>query len=379
MRKRSSHPAGFTLIEMLISIVLLLAALGIAMPFFMVQSRALAAHAGRFDAQLNAGFGLVAIDRDLRVAGVGVVAKQPIIVQAATNAVTFNVDLTSNVTDDFGSVYYDPDADDKSVGVLRPENKVSLPNSSTTYPDSLYAAAAGVPSSAETISYWIEADTGGVSQYRLMRRVNNTTARVVSRGLTLPAGEQPFRYFKLSTTGQLVEIPSSSLPLIHTMKGHGSAADTAGSILTDSIRFVQLRLTARFKDPRSPAITRSEERSVRIANSGLNGTTTCGEAPLAVPSVTVTMVAGPAVKVTWSASTDETGGEKDVERYAIFRRLQTDPAFGEPIASMAAGLASYVFTDSDIVSGNTYVYGVSAQDCTPAVSSVVQSAAVVIP
>ena len=335
--RRFRGRSGFTLIEMMISMSLLLVALGIAMPFFLVQSRALSAHAGRLDAQLNVGFGLDAIDRDLRVAGVGVVARQPMIVQAATNALTFNVDLTSSVTDDFGAVYYDPDADPLTVGLLRPADKVTLPNSSWTYPDSTYTASAGVPSSAETISYWVEADTGGVSQYRLMRRVNNAPARIVSRGLILPAGESPFRYYKLNATGQLVEITSSSLPLFHSAGYHGTAGDTAGSARTDSIRLVQVRLTARFKDPRSVAVTRAEERSIRIANSGLNGVTTCGEAPLAVAAVTPTLQAGPSVRLTWNASSDETASEKDVERYAVYRRLQADAAFGEPIAGVAAG------------------------------------------
>ena len=377
--RRSPARSGFTLVEMLISMSLLLIALGIAMPFFLAQSRALTSHAGRLDAQLNIGFGLDAIDRDLRVAGVGVVQRQPIMVQAAADAMTFNVDLTSSVSGDFGAVYYDADADPLTVGVLRPSDRITLPNSSWTYPDSLYSASPGVPSSAETISYWVEADTGGVSQYRLMRRVNNAPGRIVSRGLTLPAGEPPFRYYKLGATGQLVEIASSKLPLLHSAGYHGTAPDTAGSALTDSIRYVQVRLTAVYKDPRAPAAKRTEERSVRIANSGLNGVSTCGESPLAVAAVNAVGAAGPSVGVTWTASTDEAGGERDVERYAIYRRLSTALVFEEPIASMAAGLANYVFIDNDVRSGERYVYGISAQDCTPAVSSIVQSAVVVVP
>jgi hypothetical protein len=301
------------------------------------------------------------------------------IVQAATDAITFNVDLTSSVSGDFGAVYYDADASAQTTGVLRPSDRITLPNSSWTYPDSLYSASPGVPSSAETISYWVETDTGGVSAYRLMRRVNNTTPRIVARGLILPAGEPVFRYFKLSATGQLVEIASAKLPLMHTAGYHGTPPDTAGSAQTDSIRYVQVRLSAMYKDPRMPAAKRTEERSIRIANSGLNGVATCGEAPLAVPAVAAVGAAGPTVNVTWTASSDEAGGEKDVERYAVYRRLETATVFDEPIASMAAGLTNYSFTDNDVRSGERYVYGISAQDCTPAVSSIVQSAVVAVP
>ena len=81
--------------ELLISISLMMAAIGIAIPFFVAQSRSLEASSGRLDAQLNINFGLDAIDRDLRVAGVGITQRQPLLVQAASNAITFNADLTS--------------------------------------------------------------------------------------------------------------------------------------------------------------------------------------------------------------------------------------------------------------------------------------------
>jgi prepilin-type N-terminal cleavage/methylation domain-containing protein len=369
---------GFTLVEMMLSMTLLLIALGISMPFFMAQSRALAAHAGRLDAQLSIDFGLYGIDRDLRVAGVGVVPNQPVIVQASPTAVTFNADLTSNVTGDFGAVYYDPDADARTVRLLRPADRITLPNSSAKYPDSTYVASPGVPSSAETISYWVEADTGA-SQYRLMRRVNNAAPAVVARGLLLPDREPAFRYFKLDASGQLVEIPTSQLPIMHFAGYHGTPGDSAGSALTDSIRLVKMRFTARFKDPRSAAVTRTEERSVRIANSGMAGTGTCGETPLAVAAAVAMPTPGPSVGLTWAASKDEAAGEKDVERYAVYRRLDTEPAFGEPIAGVAAGLATYVFKDTDVRSGQRYIYGVAAQDCTPSMSSIVQSPIVLVP
>ena len=49
--------------------------------------------AGRDDAAQNARYGVSMIDRELRVAGVGVVDPKPLIVQAAPYAITFNVDL----------------------------------------------------------------------------------------------------------------------------------------------------------------------------------------------------------------------------------------------------------------------------------------------
>ena len=60
---------------------------------------------GRGEASQNARFVQDAIDRELRLAG-GEVG-QPIIVQATPFALTFNVNLVSNVADDPGAVYID--------------------------------------------------------------------------------------------------------------------------------------------------------------------------------------------------------------------------------------------------------------------------------
>ena len=78
---------GFTLMELLISVTLMMIAIGIAIPFFLIQGRALDAQSGRLDAQLNVNFALDAIDRDLRVAGVGITMRQPLLVQAASNEI----------------------------------------------------------------------------------------------------------------------------------------------------------------------------------------------------------------------------------------------------------------------------------------------------
>jgi hypothetical protein len=86
------------------------------------------------------------------------------------------------------------------------------------------------------------------------------------------------------------------------------------------------------------------------------------------------------VDLAWNAATDETGGEKDVQRYVIWRRLNTELAFGDPYLSIPpAGLATYGHTDRDVVSGSTYIYGLAAQDCTPLTSTRVESFQVNIP
>jgi hypothetical protein len=85
------------------------------------------------------------------------------------------------------------------------------------------------------------------------------------------------------------------------------------------------------------------------------------------------------VTVGWTPSIDDGAGEKDVERYAIYRRLTSQTTFDQPIGSVPGGKASYSFQDTDVQTGQSWVYAVVAQDCTPAVSSAVSASTVVIP
>jgi type II secretory pathway pseudopilin PulG len=377
---RTRRRTGISLVEVIVSLTMLGVVMGIALPFFLTVNRAVGAQSGRMDAQLNINFALDALDRDLRVAGVGIVSRQPLIVLAASDAITFNGDLASRLSTDFATVYYDPDAPPNTVGLLWPANRITLPNQTWTYPDSAYWASAGVPSHAETISYWVEPDTQAAGFYRVMRRANDAAPRVLARGIKKITGEPFFRYFKLTPVGALAEISQGTLPMRHLNGYHGAPADTGVSALVDSIRLVRFKFTSAHHDPRvAQDAKRVEERSVRITNAGLINAKTCGTDPLSASGVAAVVTATPSVLVTWIQSTDEGAGEKDVERYAIYRRAVGAPVFGEPFASVAAGTAPYSFTDTDVKPGEQWVYGVSAQDCTPASSSIAVSGPVVIP
>jgi hypothetical protein len=122
---------------------------------------------------------------------------------------------------------------------------------------------------------------------------------------------------------------------------------------------------------------------VRIPNAGLNRVATCGERPLFAQAVTalfkVQPTGEPSVQLDWTPAVDEAGGETDVERYAVYRRLAADALFAEPVAIVPAGVATYTYLDTDIQSGEEYVYGVAAQDCTPRNSSVSTTPSVVVP
>jgi hypothetical protein len=386
-KRRLRARRGFTIGEMLLSMSLMLGLIGLSTQLFRRQSNSVSTQAGRLDAQQNSRFALSFLDRELRVAGVGVVDQQPLLVMAGATAITFNANLVALDTGDLGAVYINPDADSGAVNVLRSTTQITLPGTSVQYPDSTYMQAVGVPSNAETISFWLAPDSSSQNnEYILWRRANNRPPRAVARGILYNPGDTIFQYFKSDTTGGSTPVPMSALPLVHSAVIHGSQADTGKSALTDSIRLVRVSFTSLFRDPRTNQnVQRRMQSTIRIMNAGLIRHTTCGNPPLGVVASAAVTVANPPtvpqtlVTISWNRSVDEGTGEKDVERYAIYRRLSTDPAFDQPFASVPAGLTSYTFEDTDVRSGQSWIYGVASQDCTPMSSPISATTTVIIP
>ena len=324
--------------------------------------------------------------RELRMAGVGVADQQPLLVMAGPTSLSFNADLVALDTGDYSAVYVNPDADSASVDVMRTSAAITLPGTSKNYPDTTYTYNIGVPSNAETITYWLSKDSTSSrsNEYILFRRANGRPAKVVARGIIYNSGDTVFKYWKTDTSGVLNVISSALLPLTHSAAIHGSTADTGRSALTDSIKQVRVTFKSLYHDPKTGQDNpRTVQQVIHLMNAGLIRRSTCGQPPLGVsPTATATAASGPNppfVTITWSHSTDDGGGEKDVERYAIYRRLSSVSTFDEPFASVPAGLANYSFTDSDVLSGQSWIYGVAALDCTPSTSPIGSASAVVIP
>lgn len=366
---------GFTLMEVLVSMILMMIIVAIAVQTFRRSSDLLASQAGTLEAQANARFAVSSIERDLRVAGSGVSPGQPMLVQAAATAITFNADLVSTDTTDPIAVYHDASADTSTTSVLRKSSAVTLPSSSFTYPDSTYYEAAGILGGAETISYYLAKDstTARSTEYILWRRVNNSTPHVVARGIQYAPGDTVFRYFRVTPADTLAPVPMASLPLYHWAPAHQSVADTGAYALIDSIRAVRVTINAVFHDPHSGDALRPLTTMIRLLNTGLNPRTSCGQTPGGVTVSFTTSAAGasaPFVQLAWGRSNDDGQGENDVYRYILYRRPSTATAFSnQPYASVPAGLSSYTFTDNSVSHGDRWIYGVAAQDCTPSAST----------
>ncbi|MBL8981018.1 MAG: hypothetical protein JNL26_02485 [Gemmatimonadetes bacterium] len=384
MLRRRTRRSGFTLAELLLSITLTIAVFSAAVPFFNLQMRQLQQDLGRSDAQQTARFAQNMVDRELRNIGIavtpmqpslGIPRNQPKIVQAGAFAVTFNSNLVANDTVDMNAVYYDPNVPANLTTALPSTNMVALPLSGPTYPDYVYRDNAGMMSMAETISYWASVDStaGASDHYVVFRRVNDGPITVVARGIKVPAGQAMFQYKRVKSNGSIDSIATASLPIYWNSTGG----------LADSIRTVTMSVRGVFKGYDLQNKSKTWERNVstqtNMPNVGLAQRNSCGDLPLnpGTPTATLMFVAGvlDRVRVTFAKSNDETSGEKDVERYAIFRREVGNP-WDEPIAVVGKSGGPYTYDDFDLQPGLSFEYGVAAQDCSPANSTILGSAAV---
>jgi type II secretory pathway component PulJ len=377
-----SRREGVTLIEMMIAIVLFVLVFGLAVPFFRYQARSVSASAGRLDALQNARYAQNAIDRDMRISGIGILSTQPMIVQADGFAVTFNADLETKDKNDPNSIYYDADIDSSGTDAMSNANKITLPLSAVLYPDSNYSSN-GIMSPAETVQYWLAKDSTATrtDQYILFRRVNALPPRVVAKGIIVPAGKTFFQYLKPNAAGGLDSIKTAQLPLFHSAPVHGSPADSGKSAVTDSIRVIRMTVTGLYNDPDKGAIMKTVQSSTKLLNAGMVRSTVCGDIPIAVTNAAA-VPTGPVgaptkVTLTWVKSLDQDAGEKDVARYLVFKKLSTSADWGSPMADLAASQNSYTLDDTTLPAG-LWVYGIVAQDCSPANSAVTSTNTITI-
>ena len=379
---------GFTLIEMLISVTLLLFITGAAVQFLRRQTALVASTTAKTDALQNAEFAATQIERELREAGAGVVDGQPMLVQLDSEAITFNANMVSIDSGDVAAVYQLRDADTAGVRVMWKSERMLLPNQSTYYyPDTTYMSGS-VPSSAETISYYFRPDSttsGQANDYLLMRRVNARPPTLVARGIVKdPRDTFPFfTYYKADSTNTLKQILETKMPLIHRAMIHDTPLDSGMSAQTDSIKAVRIHFLAAARDAKTGKdALRAVEIQIRMMNSGLLKFSSCGSEPQPGPAPTVTVspmwANQPYARVQWAAAPDDSvSGEKDLERYAIFRKTSAAAPWGDPITSIAAGRMNYTYVDYAVANGATYVYGTAPQDCTPAMAQTINPSALV--
>lgn len=373
---------GFTLVEMLVSLVIFAALISVAVTLFTSQVRAFTAGTERSELTIAGSFASSTLSRQLRTAGTNTIASQPWLVYGDTNVIAFHADLVSRVPDPF-AVYIDPDAPSDIVQALPQVQKYTLPLTTFTFPDTTYFAATGVLADAELIVFWFAPDTSTTrtDDFVLMRRVNAAAPEIIARNLLRTPGEPFLRYFRLVADTLLQAVPQGQLPLRHVRPLHLSAADSGVFARIDSVRAVRFSFTT--SNGRAGAAERRLEHNdlVWFRNGGLAKQRTCGSAPIFTSTVTAIpeiIDGAPAVRVQWTPSLDETSGEEDVIRYVLWR---TSPFAmpGDPLISIPAGAASYEHLDKTVQPGEEWIYAVAAQDCTPLISAPIATGTVVVP
>ncbi|HXY67923.1 MAG TPA: prepilin-type N-terminal cleavage/methylation domain-containing protein [Gemmatimonadales bacterium] len=375
---------GFTLIEMMISLIVLGVVMAGAILFFRSVSRAVSGTSDRMDAMQNLRYALSTLDREMRNTGAGTTGTQPQLVYISPNMVVFNADLVSLTAGSATAVNYDPDANPNAVAAPTTSQKFFIPGTSIQYPDSTYRTTGGELSPAETVVYWFTPDStaaAGSGLYLLLRQVNNNAPDVVARNL-LPYPGQPFFNWQISDTiGNLSFVAAATLPLRHSVPVHGSTADTGLAAKIDSIRAVQVYAYASNGMSGTQQVLRQLVTTIAIPNAGLAKQLSCGDPPIFGQAVTATWngdTVTPKITLAWPAATDETAGQKDVQQYLIYRRTAAG-SFADALQTVPAGHATYTYIDPTVLADSSYVYQIAALDCTPTESTPSTSNTVLIP
>jgi prepilin-type N-terminal cleavage/methylation domain-containing protein len=366
---------GFSLVELMIAIVVMAVVLAGTMNFFMGQSRTFRKATTDMVLLQNARFATDLLNEHFRSVGANLTVGQPSVIYADQKTFAFNADYATNIAGDIDAIYYEPKAPTNQVQSLLKAQAFTIPQSAPalSYPGADYIQA-GVPSPAEAITFWFAPDTETTrsDDYVLLRQVNASAPEVVVRNV-LPDSTYPFfRYMYLKTDAvtslQTIDtIPAASLPATY-------ASSTI--ISGDSLRGVIIAFTVTNGLADTAERTRPVSVIASLPNIGMRQLQTCGAKPLPVSAPIATKVSAGKIRVTWTASPDENGGERDVMRYAVTRMASFAPGVWTNVQSIPAG-GVYDITDSGLNTTVMYYYAVAAQDCTPAFSPPVSSGGVI--
>jgi hypothetical protein len=151
----------------------------------------------------------------------------------------------------------------------------------------------------------------------------------------------------------------------HTAAAHGSSADVGASALADSITLVRVSFVATTGSLSVvDTATRAFSSMVQLPNNGLQVSRTCGNNPAAPGSFSGNSPATGRMYVTWTPSNDDGNGERDVMGYNLYIRRQGDTVWNTWL-SQSGGHVNYSLRVGGLVPGQTYNFGVRAQDCSP--------------
>ena len=375
---------GLSLLELLVTLVIMGIIMGAAMNFFIGQSKTFRRGASDVAMLQNIRFGADLLNQHFRSVGANVMSGQPPIIYVDNNTFSFNADYASNLPPDtngiYYSIYYTPKAPSSEVDAISVANQITVPNTGIQYPQADYLLAPGIMGPAEMITFWFAPDTETTrtDDYVLFRQVNNSPPEAVVRNI-LQDSVPFFQFMYLKDSGSTLSIdtvPQSMLPLEYDV-----VTDTVKNAMLANLRAVLVSYII------TNGLTGPNERRRPMAlvapfpNMEDRQLPTCGNNPVDMSPPTLALDAdGISVDITFTADVDETGGERDVTNYVLWRRIQGTLDWGPPFVSIPAGNPpTYVFHDATVPSGPTqpWEYAVAAEDCTPNYSNPVTSASAI--
>ncbi len=375
--------AGFSLLEMIISLVVLSVIMGSAISILRSQSQSFLKGGARMDLNQNARFALTTVDRTLRTLGAGTAEDQPMLVYADHNTIVFNANYASDSSDGT-AVYLNPDLPTNQNNAVTTATPITIPGTAITYPTRNYVWVSGLPSRAETIilAFRPDSSTADPSDYVLMQQVNDGAGELIARTLR-PYTGRPFFDFWYDSTGPsgqsfLRQVDNSRLPLRHLAAQHGSQADVGTSALTDSVRMVRVSFVATNGTAILDTASRAFSSTVQLPNNGLQTYRICGNTPSMPAGFSASAAGGGRVTVNWSPSGDDLAGERDVTGYNLSYRLTSQPKWTTWV-NQSAGYSGYSLIGGGFTPGQTYVFGITAQDCTPKESGILTFTVTVAP
>lgn len=382
----SSHrraTAGFTLVELLMVVTILIGIVGATFALFRSQSTSFRQNTRRFDLVQNARASFELSARVIRTMGAGVTGQQPMLVYGDGDVLALNADFVERDTVDMRwAAYWNPDVPLAESVVWQAASATPIPNSapSYAYPTVTYTMANGTPSPAETYLLYFSPDaaTPRGDDYVLWQRVNAGTPEVVSRNILPAADGSPFFEYLLHRVlpsgDTLLTATGALLPLIRRPLVAGiSATDSANYVRPDSVRAVRMNFRVTNGQVGSEERTRSISTVIETPNNGVDQPTVCGRPPLPPGALSATETAPGEVHLAWGSSPDQDAGEVDVRQYVIWRKDAGASAWAEPllVVRVEPGQATYDTTVLDNLPGTSYTFGIAAQDCTPNFSTTV--------
>ncbi len=401
---RSSAEGGFTLVELMVSLVLTSVMFSAMLVAFQAQNTINTVELDVIETQQNARMAMTSLGTDIRQAGYYVdhFNRQPVWIDAAPNQLTFN----ANLSDRFVAMNRDSAVPLSDGTMYKPGDFTSLPQN-----ENLPVFLDRYLNESETIRLTLDRTHDGLvtvddrqpgaanpNLYTLTKEVNGNPPAILAYNVRGPAaypdGTLPppiFQYWGVFTLPDVLELWGDSNSDGALSQAEINALTPVSRANLPNVQRVDItvivetgRLAHGYEGPfgtsGDPYQYRSYtlRRQIRARNVGINpsGWLLCGvppDPPLNPFGYDTPADNGGSITIEWDSSLDEFIDEEDVQYYSVYRKLGS-AGEEEVVGQIQAIIAdtNYVFIDDgDVdnfnspVDGLEYYYRMAAWDCAP--------------